>query len=320
MARLLIALATGLLGCLPAAAGDTAPAAAADTFREAPRIADVRRAPILAATRAGKRIVAVGDYGIVILSDDARTFRQARSVPTRTLLTSVFFLDKYHGWAAGHDGTVIATSDGGETWQVLCEERGTERALLSIWFENDLHGIAVGQFGLVLETTNGGAAWRERHLADSGETGDRHLYQIFSGGNGLLLVAAEGGGVFRSEDSGRTWSLIQTTNKGSFWTGARMSDGTLLVAGMRGHVFRSQDGGRTWAEVESGTQQSLTAIVEHADGSPLLVGMSGVMLARGNKSLSFVPTVRPDRTNLTAAIAGDPDDDIVFSLTGVVGK
>ena len=320
MLRTLIALAATLIVALPTQAADAVAAAAADGFRDAPKIADVRRAPILAATAAGKRIVAVGDYGIVILSDDARTFRQARHVPTRTMLTSVFFLDKYHGWAAGHDGTVIATADGGENWQVLREERGMERALLSIWFENDLHGFAVGQFGLVLETSNGGAAWQERRLADGGEAGDRHLYQIFSGGPGLLLVAAEGGGVFRSEDSGRIWLLVQTDNKGSFWTGARMTDGSLMVAGMRGHVFRSQDRGRTWSEVESGTQQSLTAIVERPDGSTLMVGMSGVMLARGNKSLSFVPTVRPDRTNLTTAIAGDHGEDIVFSLTGVVGR
>jgi photosystem II stability/assembly factor-like uncharacterized protein len=306
--------------CTVAAGPAGAEDAARSSFRSAPMIGNVNRAPVLAAARAGKRIVAVGDYGIVILSDDARTFRQAKSMPTRTVLTSIFFLDKDRGWAAGHDGTVVATGDGGETWHVLREEPGKERALLSVWFENDLHGFAVGQFGLALETQNGGASWTERRLVEQGDAGDRHLYHIFSAGDGFVLVAAEGGGIFRSEDSGRTWQLVQTENKGSFWTGAHLSDGTVLVAGMRGHVFRSEDRGRTWHEVDSGTQQSLTGIVEHADGSTLLIGMSGVMLARGNKALSFVSTVRPDRTNLTAAVAGDHTDDMIFSLTGVVGK
>jgi photosystem II stability/assembly factor-like uncharacterized protein len=292
--------------------------AVAETLRSAPHIAHVDRAPIIAATRAGKRIVAAGDYGIVILSDDGKTFRQAREMPTRTVLTSLFFLDDKRGWAAGHDGTVVATSDGGETWRVLREERGKERALLSVWFENELHGLAVGQFGLALETDDGGKTWRERKLVEDGQAGDRHLYAIFPGGDGLVFVAAESGAIFRSADTGRTWKLVQTANKGSFWTGARLADGSLLVAGMRGHIFRSDDKGLTWSETASGTLQSLTGIVEHPDGSVDMIGMSGVMLARKSKGLSFEPTLRADRTNLTAAVAGDGPADVLFSLSGLV--
>jgi hypothetical protein len=64
----------------------------------------------------------------------------------------------------------------------------------------------------------------------------------------------------------------------------------------------------------------LTGIIEHNDGSMLLIGMSGVMLARGNKALTFVPSVRPDRSNLTAAVAGSGASDVLFSLTGVLGN
>ena len=47
------------------------------------------RAPLTAITQAGARIVAVGDYGVVVLSDDhGETWRQARAVATRSLLPS----------------------------------------------------------------------------------------------------------------------------------------------------------------------------------------------------------------------------------------
>ena len=59
---------------------------------------------------AGSRIVAVGERGQVLLSDDqGATWRQAKSVPTRTMLTAVFFADREYGWAVGHDETILNT-------------------------------------------------------------------------------------------------------------------------------------------------------------------------------------------------------------------
>lgn len=292
------------------------PASTSRVFRDAPQIAQAEMAPVLAASNAGKRVVAVGDYGIVILSDDGKTFRQAKTVPTRSVLTSVFFIDDRHGWAVGHDGTVIASSDGGENWQVLHEEFGKERALLSVWFENAQHGFAVGQFGLVLETADGGKTWSERRLLE-GESGDKHLLQIFPAGGGLVLIAAEAGAMLRSEDSGKTWQMVQTDNKGSFWTGIALADGTLLAAGMRGHVYRSTDRGLSWKEMPSGTQQSLTSVVQQQDGSVRLVGLSGTVLSSKDQGQSFAGTTLASRTNLTS-IANGPAGELLFSLTGLV--
>lgn len=312
------ALAAALL-TLPAAAGD-APAPRAG-LSSAPQLAQPGKAPLLAAARAGRRIVAVGDYGIVVLSDDGRSFRQARSVPTRAPLTSVFFIDERQGWAAGHDGTVIATADGGETWRMLRQERGKERVLLSVWFENARHGLAVGQFGLALETQDGGATWTERKLLGESarpEEADRHLMQIFPGPAGTLFIATEAGGLLRSEDGGARWTLVQTDNKGSFWTGLALADGTLLAAGQRGHVYRSTDRGLTWAEVPSGTQQSITGLAQAENGAVQAVGLAGVRLAGDATGTTFKASVRPDRVDQTAIVTVAGGGTQVLSLGGVV--
>lgn len=293
------------------------PPAAEAAPRQAPHLANPARAPILGATLAGTRIVAVGDYGAVILSDDGRNFRQSQ-VPTRATLTSVFFLDANQGWATGHDGTILATGDGGETWRLQREEPGKERVLLSIWFENAEHGLAVGQFGLALETMDGGNTWQERRLVE-GDTGEIHLQCIVDGRNGLLLIAAEGGNVLRSEDAGKTWQAIPTSNKGSFWTGLALSDGSLLIAGLRGHVFRSQDRGRSWQEVPSGTQQSLTTAWQARDGIVRLLGLSGAILTSRDQGQSFESSLRPDRTSFTSAVIA-PSGEVRFSILGVVDK
>lgn len=331
-------IALALAGSTAATAADK-PDAAVSGLRIAPKLVRPEKAPIFASALAGKRIVAVGDHGFIILSDDGKTFRQAAAVPTRAPLTSVFFLDDKQGWVAGHDGTVMRTGDGGEHWQVLREERGKERVLLSVWFENATHGLAVGQFGLALETRDAGKTWQERRLVE-GEAGEIHLLQIVPASGGLLLIAGEAGGILRSEDNGATWRLIQTSNKGSFWTGLALRDGTLLMAGLRGHLYRSVDRGLNWKEIPSGTQQSLTSIIQHPDGSVHVVGAGGVSLSGSgqqgvpprfsapsgqaavrvsseDEGQKFEATVRSDRAGLTSVAAG-PAGDVLFSVLGVV--
>jgi len=124
------------------------------------------RTQILAATRAGKRIVAVGDFGVVLLSDDdGATFRQARSVRARSTLTSVTFVDDRTGWAVGHWGTILKTVDGGETWALERSDVASDRPLFSVYFRNAREGFAVGLWSLLLHTIDGGNTWTEASLA-----------------------------------------------------------------------------------------------------------------------------------------------------------
>ncbi len=75
--------------------------------------------------RANGRLVTVGEWGHVLLSDDSGgSWRQAESVPTRATLTAVTFVDAKRGWAVGHDVLVIHTRDGGETWELQHQDLG----------------------------------------------------------------------------------------------------------------------------------------------------------------------------------------------------
>lgn len=309
-----LAFAVVTLGAGPATATEPQLAARPVRFGAAPVLNDPSKASVFAATIAGRRIVAVGDYGVIVYSDDGKTYRQAQ-VPTRAPLTTVFFVDDQQGWAAGHDGSILTSRDGGATWSIQREAKGRDEVLMSIWFENALHGLVVGQFGLALETGDGGKTWAKRTLAE-GEAGERHFFQLVPAGGGLLFVAAEAGTILRSEDTGAHWQTIQTHNKGSFWTGAALSDGSLLMAGMRGHVYRSEDHGRTWTETPSGTQQSLTGLVQHADGSVRIVGLAGTILSSRDGGRTFAAGTRADRATQTAIAAG-PGGDAVFTTSGL---
>jgi len=297
-----------------------------DGARPAPLVAPAAhvphalRATMLASTRAGTRIVAVGDHGIVLLSDDGgKTHRQARHVPVDVPLTSVAFVDERRGWAVGHWGVVLQTDDGGETWRLQRIDTAVDRPLFAVHFFDAKQGVAVGLWSLVLVTDDGGLHWSavELQAPEGARRADLNLLGLFSDARGRLFAPAEKGMVLRSDDRGRHWRYLSTGYTGSFWTGVAPSDGALLVAGLRGSMYRSTDDGQTWQRIDTHSKSSVTALA--AAGRVVVgVGLDGLVLRSEDAGASFTSQTRGDRLPLTAVTLDDKDRTVLYSRQGVV--
>ncbi len=66
-------------------------------------------------------------------------------MPTRQLLTAVYFVDDKNGWAVGHDAQILASADGGLTWTKQFEDLARESPLLDVWFKDASSGFTVGR-------------------------------------------------------------------------------------------------------------------------------------------------------------------------------
>lgn len=317
--RLLASIAACMAAALPAPAARAADGArdrapAADVARlQAQKVAHPERAPLMAAARAGARIVAVGDFGKVLLSDDeGASWRQAAEVPTRVTLTGVQFLDAGRGWAVAHGGVVLATEDGGEHWRIA-HRAGAGTSFFSVRFADATHGLVVGAFGAAITTEDGGRTWHEVAVGQ-GEFSDRHLYQIFADATGTTWITAESGVVYRSTDW-RTFVPVALPYRGSIWGGMALPDGAILVWGMGGHVLRSTDSGASWREIPSGTENPLTAGLLLGKRI-VLAGLGGAVLTSDDLGASFRAEIRRDRLSYTAAVeaAGAP---LLTSLSGL---
>lgn len=292
-----------------AAWGATGPAGAAPFQSDGP--ARVRplaaKGVLLDLALAGSRLVAVGERGHVLLSDDAgKAWRQAKVVPTRATLTALHATDATRLWAVGHGGVILHSTDAGDTWALATGQAAGPEVLLAVRVQADGQGLAVGSFGTALHTLDGGRHWQAKPLLP-GEAGERHLNRILVTPAGTWLVAAEGGQVLRAAGAAplpsKPWEAVKTPYAGSLWTGQLLGSGVVLLGGMRGNLVRSSDDGRSWTHLPVREAGSFTGSTLLPDGRPVLVGVDGTVVIGDAAGQQFSLQRQPDRGTLTAVVA-----------------
>ena len=253
----------------------------------------VAKSLLLDISQAGpNRLVAVGQRGHILISDDkGASFRQVIA-PTQATLTSLFFLDEKHGWAGGHDTVILITQDGGETWQKKFYDPDRGKPVLDILFLDTSYGIAIGAYGLYLETRDGGVTWEDKYYEslDDPDMGLVHFNAITRSPDGTLIIAGEAGFLARSSDSGATWEALEKNYLGSYFSALFTHKGTLIIAGLRGNAFRSTDNGNSWERIITQTLQSINHCVQNSDGRILLSGLGSTLLISHDEL--FAPAFR----------------------------
>ena len=282
------------------------PSTAADSPAPPARLAT--EGLLLDLARAGSRIVAVGDHGIVVLSDDEGvTWRQA-SVPVQSMLTAVAFAGPETGWAAGHGGLILATRDGGESWDRLDPPTTEDDSFLDLLALGPRHVIAVGAYGLFCETRDGGATWELRSALEE----DMHINRLFRTRTGRILLAGESGTLAFSSDEGGTWETLAPPYEGSFYGFFELSSGRWLIHGLRGHVFTSDDHGGEWRQAEIEHKVLLMAGLETDDGTIVLSGLGGWAFVSTDNGDTF-RTVKPDSLTATAELLPSGPDGLIYA-------
>ena len=269
--------------------------------------------------RSGERMVAVGQRGHVLLSDDqGKTWRQAE-VPVSSDLVAVAFPTATQGWATGHDGVLLRSTDAGAAWQrvldghqagaamveyykreaanlepgkvdALLKEaerfaaQGAENPFLDVAFEDEKNGYLVGAFGLMFRTTDGGASWLPWLQPEANPQG-LHLYAVRAVG-GEVYVAGEQGLMLKLDRATGHLRPLELPYKGTLF-GVVGNPRVLLVHGLRGTVLRSADRGRSWQPVPTGLQVGLTASTADASGRIVIVSQAGHVLVSSDDGASF---------------------------------
>ncbi len=217
----------------------------------------------------GRRVVAVGEQGVILVSEDyGDSWLQASVEPRRdSSLTGVVALSQDALVAVGHDGWILRSEDGGRSWRESRIDLELAEPLLGVWAASDTEVVAYGSFGKYFVSADGGRSWEARELPVDGY----HLNGMDGDADGRLMLVGERGTVLRSADGGQHWEPLPAFYNGSLFGIARLSAERWLAYGMRGHVFVTADFGQSWKQVP----------VAHATplyGHDLMPGRSGALL------------------------------------------
>ena len=238
--------------------------------------------------RAGDRVVAVGQRGHILYSDDAGQSWKQAEVPVSSDLVAVHFPTPQLGWAVGHDGVVLHSADGGRSWKRQRDGRpdAADTPLLDVWFQDARNGYAVGAFGLLLHTADGGQSWTSLQQA-SDNPKNMHLYAVRGIGDDVY-VAGEQGLLLKLDRGAARFNALTLPYKGTLF-GVAGTARAVVVHGLRGNVLRSTDGGASWNAVVTGLQVGMTASTTGADGRILLASQAGHLLASRDDGATFAP-------------------------------
>mgnify|MGYP000884340598 FL=1 len=299
-----IAIAAALTG--PAVAADLLPASG-----PLPKVT-MERLLIVDAARQGPRVVAVGDRGYIAYTDDNGANWKRAKAPAAPLLTAVDFLDAKTGLAVGHDAIILATADGGETWEKRFSAESEQMPLLDVKFVDRDHAFAVGAYGSYYESADGGRTWNPRKvIAD-----DKHLNAIVALEGGRLVILGEAGTLLVSSDAAKSWSPVPSPYKGSLFGAVVAEDGAVVAFGMRGRIFRSTDKGQSWKAVENASVATLMGGTRLPDGAIVLAGAGGTVLVSRDGGLTFGPLATGSTKAFAKPLLGAPNALMLLGEAG----
>ncbi|MBK9985237.1 MAG: hypothetical protein IPP15_23305 [Saprospiraceae bacterium] len=147
----------------------------------------------------------------------AQVWSPITGLPTSVGLKTVKFIDISTGWAAGENGTILKTTNGGTNWSL--QTSGTTSTIRSIFFLDASNGWACGDEGTIITTTNGGTTWTPQTSPYGSQYYGIRFVNTTTG-----WVVGAGSVLLKTVNGGANW--IQQQNQGSSMWGLDMQSTT----------------------------------------------------------------------------------------------
>jgi photosystem II stability/assembly factor-like uncharacterized protein len=179
---------------------------------------------------------------------------EKQQTPVLSLLYSLDFTDSLNGWAAGEDGTIIHTSNGGINW--IQQSSSVFYTIYSIDFINQSTGwaVAVGGFQTgtaIMKTTNAGVNWSFYTYPDSNQFFYKILFDDASTGwmggyNGVKVKSTNGGANwFPTQNDSNPASTYPVNNINFYNKNYGFACGGIYD--LAGVIWKTTNGGLFWS-------------------------------------------------------------------------
>ena len=193
---------------------------------------------------------------------------QKQNIDTKASLRGLSVVSEKVVWASGTGGTVLRTTDGGASWQVLKVPDADKLDFRDIEaFDADtayILSIGNGESSRIYKTTDGGKTWKLQ-FKNTSEKAFFDALAFWDAKNGMAMSdPVDGKYLLLKTTDGETWSLAGNDKMANAREGeaAFAASGTCLLTqgrqnvflvsgGADARVFRSENRGLTWFVAET---------------------------------------------------------------------
>lgn len=276
------------------------------------------------------------------------------STNTDLNLYSIDFLSASTGFACGEGGTLLKTTDGGNSWQqiffadsidlnyikfpsldlgIITTDSGkiyisrdagiswysqslnVSEKLSSIFFIDRNIGFITGSNGLIMKTSDRGYNWV---LQNSGTS--EYLFNSFFSDRDNGFVVGWNGTVLKTTNQGTDWVIVSIPTR-NYLKGIWMFDkNNFIVMGAGGEIFNTNDGGLKWNKIETKTMSGLTAISFIDDNLGFITSSRGEVLITTNGGKTWTETSSGKFVSLTGIAVPSARSIYIAGNNGVILK
>jgi photosystem II stability/assembly factor-like uncharacterized protein len=259
-------------------------------------------------------------------------------LPQGNSLHRVQFVDSITGFAVGDGGTILKTSNAGQSWVRL--NSTTNIDFCSVFFVSVNIGFVCAGYtdvGYIYKTIDGGSTWFFLYQIPYGNFTD-----IWFTDENIGYVCGYWNEFYKTTNGGVTWipvstiphddyysiyftdsltgyvsgyvNIYKTTNGGSTWTVSyNNSANTLTIysffftsynigyaVGNGGTILKTSDGGLTWIKQIPGVTNELSGVFFPEPSTGFIVGQGGLILKTTNGGNSWIQQSSPVTDQLTS--------------------
>lgn len=249
------------------------------------------RSALLSVSTRGGKAIAVGISGLILTSTGKGQWKKVESGTPNRLLT-VALNSSGLAVAAGEFGTVIRSTDGGETWAaggpdwssfVTPDNLGAGEPMIYAAVVSDEGQVTLaGEFGLIVRSMDGGTTWQVLRAPMNGAPTINGLFMQAAGSSSYAV--GQRGEMLISTDGGNSWGRCTVETKLNFLGVTAAPNGHVVISGMR-VMYRSVNGGMTWDLVRDGdatTEWYQAVRTDPSSGRIYAVGHSGRIIQIGS--------------------------------------
>lgn len=284
---------------------------------------------LLDVAAAGKRLVAVGERGHIIYSDDQGSSWAQASVPVAVTLTAIHFPTETQGWVVGHGGIILHSSDAGMTWTKQFDGNLANQQVIDqaeeriVKLESALESAPEEQQGDIEFQLEEAQFGLEDAQFDA-ETGpSKPLLDVWFANELKGFAVGAYGFFFETEDGGKNWFNVSNRidNQDRFHLNAisEVVGGSLFIVGEAGNIFRSNDTGSTWERVDSPYEGSFFGVSGTGNVNEVLVfGLRGNLYRSIDLGAGWTRINTGNEATLIAAEQGEDGIVAVVGNSGIV--